>query len=62
MLHALWHLDAQQTHGVLDDLGHILGQNKAEELLLLIRLVEDRVVMIELIEHLGELVAVVGDA
>ena len=61
-LHALWHLDAQQTHGILDDLGYILGQHKTEELLLLVGLVEDRVVMIELIEHLGELVAVVGNA
>ena len=61
-LHPLRHFDAKQTHAILDDLGYILCQYKAEELLLLIGLVEDRVVVIELIEHLGELVAVVGDA
>ena len=60
--HALWHLDAQQTHGILDNLGNIAGQYQTEELLLLIGLVKDRVVVIELIEHLRQLVAVVGDA
>lgn len=62
ILHALRHLDAKQTHTILDNLSYILSQHEAEELLLLIRLVENRVVVVELIEHLGELVTVVGDA
>ena len=41
---------------------YILGEYEAEGTFLGIGLVEDAVVMIELVEDLGELVAVVGNA
>ena len=62
LLHALRHFDTQQSHGVLDNLGHVLGQHQTDGLLLLVRLVEDREIVVELVEHLGQLVAVVGNA
>ena len=61
-LHTLRNLDAEESHTVLDDFGDIAGEDKAEGTLLLVGLVEDAVVMIELVEDLGELVAVVGNA
>ena len=61
-LHSLWNFDTQQAHAILDDLGYVLRQHQTEESLLLIWFVQDGVVMIELVEHLCELVAVVGDA
>ena len=60
-LHPFGHFDAEEAHAVLDDLGHVLGYDEAHGLLLLVGLIEDRVVVIELVEHLRELIAVVGD-
>ena len=61
-LHSLRHFDAQQGHAVLDDLGHVAGNDQTRLLLALVLLVEDGVVVVELVEHLGQLVAVVGNA
>jgi hypothetical protein len=61
-LHAFGHLDAEQCHGVLDGLGHVLRQYQTGDLLGVGVGTEDAVVVIELVEVLGELVAVVGDA
>ena len=58
-LHPFGHFDAEEAHAVLDDLGHVLGYDEAHGLLLLVGLIEDRVVVIELVEHLRELIAVV---
>ena len=61
LLHSLRYLDTQQTHTVLDNLCYVLGQHQAYGLLLLIGLVEDREVVVELVEYLRQLIAVVGD-
>ena len=61
-LHALWDFNTQQSHTVLQDLGYVTGYHQTDLLLGFVLLVEDAVVMIELVEHLGELVAVVGNA
>ena len=61
-LHALRNLNTQESHTVLQDLRYVLGQHQADGLLLLVRLVQDGVIVIELVEHLGQLVAVVGNA
>ena len=61
-LHTFWDFDAKQAHATLDDLCHVLGKHEADGLLLFVGLVEDRVVMVELVEHLCEFVAVVGNA
>ena len=61
-LHALGDLDAEERHGVLDNLCHVLRQHEAHGLLLLVGLVEDAVVVIELVEDLRQLVALVGNA
>ena len=44
-LHPFGHFDAEETHAVLDDLGHVLGNDEAHGLLLLVGLIEDRVVV-----------------
>jgi hypothetical protein len=62
LLHALRHLDAEQRHTVLDGLAHVGGEHQAEGLGLVGLSREDAVVVVELVEELGELVAVVGDA
>ena len=61
-LHSLGNFDTQQAHGVLDDLRHVAGQHKAHGLLVGVGLVEYRVVVVELVEHLRQFVAVVGNA
>ena len=61
-LHALRHLYAEQRHAVLQRLANVLCQNETHNLLLLRLGVEDGVVVVELVERLCELVAVVGDA
>ena len=60
--HAFGDFDAKETHAVLDDFGNVLGKHETDGLLLLVGLVEDRIVVIELVEHLGQFVAVVGNA
>ena len=60
-LHAFGHFDAKEGHTALDNFGNILSQHEADGFLLLIRLVENREVVVELVEHLRQLVTVVGD-
>ena len=55
------HLDTQQIHAVLDDLGHIACQHIAEGQGLGALGAEDGVVVVERVEELGQLVAVVAD-
>ena len=62
ILHSFRHFNTQQIHAVLDDLGNVLGQHEPYELLLLIRLVQDGIVVVELVEDLCQFIAVVGDA
>ena len=62
LLHALRHLDAQQTHAILDNLGDVLCQHQAHGLDVLVGLVEDGVIVIELVENFRQFIAVVGDA
>ena len=62
ILHTFRDFNAQEGHRTLDDLGDVFGEHEAEKTLLLIRLVENRVVVIELIKYLREFVAVVGNA
>jgi hypothetical protein len=61
-LHAFGDLDAEKCHAVLQNLGHVASQHEAHGFLLLVGFVEDAVVVIELVEDLGEFVAVVGNA
>ena len=62
LLHAFGYLDAEEAHTVPDNLGNVLGQHEAHGLLLLVGFVEDRIIVIELVEHLCQFVALVGDA
>ena len=61
-LHALRHLDTEQRHAVLQRLANVLSKNEAHHLLLFGVGTEDRVVVVELVECLCQLIAVVGDA
>ena len=58
-LHPLWHFNTEQCHTVLDDLSHILGNHQTGNLLCFGISVEDAVIMIELVELLSQLIAVV---
>ena len=62
VLHPLGHLDAQQTHAVADNLRHVGSKYQAHLFLCLGVGIEDAVVVVELVELLGEFIAVVGDA
>ena len=61
-LHPFRHLDAEQSHTVLDSLGNVGSYHQAHLLLLLRLCVEDREVVIELVECLSQLIAVIGYA
>ena len=58
-LHALRHFDSEESHTVLEGLCHVLGDDEACKLLVLGVSTEDAVIVIELVELLGQLVAVV---
>ena len=62
VLHPLGHLDAQQAHAVADNLRHVGSKYQAHLFLCLGVGIEDAVVVVELVELLGEFIAVVGDA
>ena len=62
ILHTLRHLNAQQRHTVLQCLAHVLCKYKAHHFLVVSVGTKDRVVVVELIESLGKLVTVVGNA
>ena len=58
-LHTLWHFDTEESHAVLEGLSHVLGNDEACELLVFGVSAEDAVIVIELVELLSQLVAVV---
>jgi len=60
LLHSLWYLNTQQAHAALDDFGYVAGNDQTNLAFLLVRLVQDGVVMIELVEDLGQFIAIVG--
>ena len=60
-LHTLGNLDAQQAHAKLDDLANVLCQNQTEHLEVAVGLFHDAEVMVELVELLGQVIAVVGN-
>ena len=61
-LHSFRNLDAEKCHAVLDGLCHVLGDEQAELRLLVGVSIEDAEVVVELVECLGQFVAVVGNA
>ena len=61
MLHAVRHLNAQQRHAALDDVGNGLAQQLAEATYLLVLLLENAAVVIELVVFLGQVIDIVGD-
>lgn len=61
ILHSFWNLDAEQRHTVLQDLCHVGCKNQTGNLLSLALSIQDAVVVIELVELLGQLVAVVSN-
>src|SRR5574344_1652428 len=61
-LNAFRNLNTEKLHTILDGLAYILGKHKANNLLLVCIGIQNAIVMIELIEFLGEFVAVVGNA
>ena len=62
ILHSFWNLDAEQRHTVLQDLCHVGCKNQTGNLLSLALSIQNAVVVIELVELLSQLVAVVSDA
>jgi high-affinity nickel permease len=60
-LHAFGDFDAKEAHAVLDDIGDVLGEHEADGFLLLVGLIQNAIVVVELVEDLCELVAVVGN-
>ena len=62
ILHSFWNLDAEQRHTVLQDLCHVGCKNQTGNLLCLALSIQDAVVVVELVELFGQLVAVVGNA
>ena len=60
-LHSFWNLDAEKCHTVLQDLSDIGSKNQTGDFLCLALSIQDAVVVIELVELLGQLVAVVGN-
>ena len=62
LLHPFGHLDAEQAHAEADDFGNCLSKGETEEFEGLVGLAEDGEVVVELVERLGEFVAVVADA
>ena len=58
-LHTLWHFDTEESHTVLEGLGYVAGDDEACELLVFGVSAEDAVIVIELVELLSQLVAVV---
>ena len=61
-LHPLRHFDAEESHAVAQRLGYVAGNDETREFLLIGVCSEDAVVVIELVELLGQFVAVVGYA
>ena len=61
ILHSFWNLDAEQRHTVLQDLSHVGSKNQTGNLLSLALSIQDAVIVIELVELLGQLVAVVSN-
>ena len=62
ILHSFWNLDAEQRHTVLQDFCHVGCKNQTGNLLSLALSIQDAVVVIELVELLSQLVAVVSNA
>ena len=60
-LHAFGDFDAKEAHAVPDDLSDVLGEHEADGFLLLVGLIQNAIVVVELVEDLCELVAVVGN-
>ena len=58
-LHTLWHFDTEESHAVAEGLCYVASDDEACELLVFGVSAEDAVVVIELVEHLSQLVAVV---
>lgn len=61
-LHAFGHLNAEQAHAEADDFCHCLGEGETEEFEGLVGLAKDGEIVVELVERLGEFVAVIADA
>ena len=61
ILHSFRNLDAEQRHTILQNLSHVGCKNQTGNLLSLALGIQDAVVVIELVELLGQLVAVVSD-
>ena len=57
VLHSFWNLDAEQRHTVLQNLSHVGCKNQTGNLLSLALSIQDAVVVIELVELLGQLIA-----
>ena len=58
-LHPLRHFDTEESHAVAEGLCYVASDDEACELLVFGVSAEDAVVVIELVEHLSQLVAVV---
>ena len=54
ILHSFWNLDAEQRHTILQDLCHVGCKNQTGNLLCLALSIQDAVVVIELVELLGQ--------
>lgn len=61
LLHPLWYLYAEQCHAILNHFSHVLSQYEAGNLLCFGICIEDAIVVIELIELLGQFVAIVSN-
>ena len=62
MLHPFGHLYSQESHAEADDFGNGFGEREAEHLEVFILFAKNGEVVVELVECLGEFVAVVADA
>ena len=60
-LHPLRHLNAQQSHTRLDDFGDSIAERETHGTLLLVLFFQNGEVMVEAVELLGKVVAVVGN-
>ena len=60
-LHPLRHLNTKQAHARLDDFRHSLAEGKADSTLLRVFLLQDLEVVIEAVELLRQVIAIVGD-
>ena len=62
ILHPFGHLDAEESHAEGDDFGDGFGKGEAEDFQVFVGFAKDGEVVVELIECLREVVAVVADA